>query len=341
MMHWQGLTDISLAVAANGAAAFSGILSFMVVAPSGRSGRCSARARIPSRVRASVPPHANGPPRPARDQEGTPRPRSSSSTSPRASRSASPRRRSPRRCAARASARRRSAPSSARSTCRGRSSGSAGPFVDTFSSDRFGRRRDLDLADADRHDGRRSSSRCRVDFVDRARPLHARSSSCTTRSARRRTSPSTRSPSACCPRTSAAWPTASCSRAPRSARRSAARACCSSPRSCRSGSTYFFVAGAILLITLFVVLPLARSRRSAAARTRAGARVATIGGELEALRARGVERVHRLARGAGRRDRRAAADRRLCAEPRAAVEPRRRARPRRQRSRAAQPRRRR
>ena len=99
-------------------------------------------------------------------------------------------------------------------------------------------------------------------------------------------------------------------------------------------TTYFFVAAAILAITVFVVLPLREKAMTAAEAEIHAAR--HIGERAEALRARGVDRVHRLARGAGRRARGAAARRRLRAEPRAAVQPRRRARPRRQRHRPAQ-----
>ena len=132
---------------------------------------------------ASVPPHANRPARPARDPKRPPRRLLPALRRPKASRSASPRRRSPRRCAAAASARRRSACSSARSTCRGRSSGRSGPFVDAFSSDRFGRRRTWILA---MQIGMMATLLARCSSTSSASSACSRrSSSCTTPSARR------------------------------------------------------------------------------------------------------------------------------------------------------------
>ena len=101
-----------------------------------------------------------------------------------------------------------------------------GPFVDTFSSERFGRRRTWIFL---MQIGMMATllAAMSVDFVGQLKPVHGDHLPAQRVRARPWTSPSTRSPSASCPKTSAARPTASCSPARRSARRSAARACCS------------------------------------------------------------------------------------------------------------------
>ena len=201
----------------------------------------------------------------------------------------------------------------------------AGPIVDTFTSDRFGRRR-LWILLMQLAMMATLLVAMPVNFVDRARAVHRSSSWSTTRSARRRTWRSTRSPSTCCPKTSAAWPTASCSPGAYVGQAIGG-----------SGVLFLTRRAAVrhdLLLRRRRDLSRHAVRRAAAegaARDRRGRRRGRGRDGRRRQRAcdvrpRRVARVHGLARERWSASSFAAADRRVCVEPRAAVEPRGRAR---------------